>query len=92
MNAPSSTRNSPVKPLVVGRPTEASVEDHEEDRVDRQQLGEPAVGRELARVAALVDHADHEEEPAGDQAVAHHLDHRALDAEQVEARRGPSIT
>ncbi len=25
LNAPSSTRNSPVKPLVVGRPTAASV-------------------------------------------------------------------
>ena len=76
-----------MKPLVVGRPTEASVSDHEEHRVDRQQLGEPAVGLELARVAALVDHADHQEEAAGDQAVADHLDHRALDAEQVEAQQ-----
>ena len=63
-------------------------QDHEEHRVHRQQLGQPAVGRELARVAALVDHADHQEQAGGDQAVAHHLDHRALDADEVEARAG----
>ena len=45
----------------------------------------PAVRRELAGVAALVDHADHQEEAAGDEPVAHHLHHRALDADEVEA-------
>ena len=70
-----------MKPLVVGRPIDGQREDHEEHRVHRQQLGESAVRGELARVAALVDHADHQEEPAGDEAVADHLDHRALDAD-----------
>ena len=36
-------------------------------------------------MAALVDHADHQEQPAGDDAVAHHLDDGALDADQIEA-------
>ena len=46
--APSSTRNSPVKPLVVGSPIDGERQDREEHRIHRQQLRETAVRRELA--------------------------------------------
>ena len=74
-----------MNPLVVGSPIEASVRIMKNTEYTGSDLREPAVGREVARVAALVDHADHEEEAAGVEAVAHHLHDRALDAEQVEA-------
>ena len=67
------------------QPDRGQREHREEHRVDRQDLREAAVGGDVARVAALVDHADHQEEAAGDEPVAHHLHHRALDADQVEA-------
>jgi hypothetical protein len=42
-------------------------------------------------MAALVDHPDHQEEPAGDDAVTHHLHDGTLDAQNIEAHQ-PSIT
>ena len=56
-NAPSSTRNSPVNPLVVGSPMEASDRIMKNTEYTGSDLGEAAVRRELAAVAALVDHA-----------------------------------
>ena len=47
---------------------------------------------EVARVAALVDHPDHQEEAAGDEPVAHHLHDRALDADAGRGSTSPSIT
>jgi len=77
LNAPSSAMNSPVKPLVVAGRSRRG-QDGEEHRVHRQQLGEAAVGRDVARVAALVDHAtmvNSRRRPGR----AHHLNDRALD-------------
>ena len=74
-----------MKPLVVGSPIAASVSSTKNTEYTGISFGQSSVRRELARMAALVDHADEQEEPTGDQAMAHHLDHRALDADQVEA-------
>jgi hypothetical protein len=59
----------------------------EEHRVHRQQLRQAAVGRQFAGVAAFVDHADHQEQAGRHEAVADHLDHRALDAHQLQAQQ-----
>ena len=55
-------------------------EEHEDDGIARHALDQAAVARDLAGVHAVVDHADAEEERAGDDAVAEHLEDRALDA------------
>ena len=57
-------------------------EDEEaEDRgLDRHARGEAAHLRDRPVVGPLVDHADEEEQGAGDQAVVDHLEDRALDA------------
>ena len=48
------------------------------------RFGEAAVAGDLAGVDAVVDHADAEEQRAGDDAVRQHLEQRALDALLVE--------
>ena len=58
----------------------AEGEHHEGERVERHPVHEAAVGGDLAGVQAVVDHADAEEERAGDQAVGDHLEHGALHA------------
>jgi hypothetical protein len=35
-------------------------------------------------VAAFINHSNEQKEAAGNKAMAHHLDHGALDADQVE--------
>ena len=44
------------------------------------RLHQPAIARDLAGVQPVVDHADAEEQRARDDAVAQHLEHRALHA------------
>ena len=66
-----------------GRAGQADIghgEDHEGDRVERHPVDEAAIGGDLAGVHAVVDHADAEEERAGDEPVRDHLEHGALDA------------
>ena len=58
------------------------------DRVDRHHLPQPAEVRDQARVAALVDHADEEEQRAGRDAVVQHRQHRARDALRVQRHTG----
>ena len=79
-NAPMSDRNSPTKPLVPGKPTEASMNTMKHEGVFRHVVGEAAIARDLARVQPVIDDADAEEERGRDDAVAQHLDHRALQA------------
>ena len=59
-------------------------EQHEHQRVGRHPVGQAAVAGDLARVDAVVDHADAQEQRAGDDAVRQHLEQRALDALHVE--------
>ena len=73
-------RNSPTKPEVPGRPTLAMVKTIMADRVERHPLHEAAIGGDLAGVHPVVDHADAEEERAGDDAVRDHQEQGALDA------------
>ena len=80
LKAPSSVRNSPTKPLVPGRPTLAMREHHEARGVERHAVDEPAVGGDLARVHAVVDDADAQEQRGRDEAVRQHLEDRAVDA------------
>ena len=84
--------NSPMKPFVPGTPMLANVDDDEERRVDRHHLGEAAEVVEHARVAAVVDDADEEEERAGRDAVVHHLEDGALRSTLGVAAKRPSIT
>jgi hypothetical protein len=86
---PISVRNSPTKPEVPGRPTLAMVNSMKIERVGRHPVHEAAIGVDLARVHPVVDHADAEEERAGDEAVADHLEDRAVDALLVGPRRCP---
>jgi hypothetical protein len=55
-------------------------DDDEDGRVERHHLREAAELVHHARVAAIVDRADEEEERAGRDAVVHHLEHGALHA------------
>ena len=54
---------------------------------DRRHLLQAAELGDLAGVAALVDHADEEEQGAGGQAVVDHLEHAALEALGGEGER-----
>ena len=62
LKAPLMMRNSPTKEFNPGNPAGRQAEERQERRVDRRELGEPAVVRDFARVGALVDHADAQEE------------------------------
>jgi hypothetical protein len=76
----SRIMNSPTKPA---RPRQADAgqrRDHEQRRVDRHAVGEAAEVGDLARVAALVDHPDQEEQRAGREAVVDHLEIEPLEA------------
>ena len=67
MNAPTSDRNSPTKPLRPGNPADANAKNpNATDRSDRR--GEPAHLRDRPVVGPLVDHADEQEQRPGDQA------------------------
>ena len=55
-------------------------EDHEDDGIFRHVVDQPAIGGDLARVHAVVDDADAQEQRARDEAVRQHLEDRALDA------------
>ena len=79
-NEPRRMRNSPTKPLRPGRPIEVSIDDREDAGQDRRRLLEAVELGDLAGVAALVDHADEEEQRAGGDAVVDHLQDAALDA------------
>jgi hypothetical protein len=61
-----------------GQADVAHGEEHEDQREDRHPDHEPAVGGDVAGVHPVVDHADEEEERAGDEAVADHLEDRAV--------------
>ena len=60
-------------------------EHHEDDGIQRHAVDEPAVGGDLARVHAVVDHADAQEQRGRDDAVRQHLEDRAVDALHGEA-------
>jgi hypothetical protein len=60
-----STRNSPTKPLRPGHADRAEHHDHEHAGEDRGHLLQALQLGDLAGVAALVDHADEEEQRAG---------------------------
>ena len=55
-------------------------EHHEDEGIDRHAVDEAAVGGDLAGVHAVVDDADDKEQRRRDDAVAQHLEDRALDA------------
>ena len=52
-------------------------EHHEGGRVERHAVDQAAIGRDLARMHAVVDHADAEEQRARDDAVREHLEDAA---------------
>ena len=79
-NVPSSTRNSPTKPLRPGRPIDDSITSVNSAGEDRRHLLQALELGDLVGVAALVDEADQEEQGAGDDAVVDHLQHAALEA------------
>ena len=95
-NAPSMVRNSPTKPLRPGMPIDASVMIRNAAVSRGITLLQAAELADQARVPAVRQHADDEEEPAGADAVRQHLVDRALhalhvhraDAEHDEARGG----
>ena len=51
---------------------------HEDEGVGRHAVDEPAIAVDVARVQPVIDDADDEEQRGRDEAVAQHLDHRAL--------------
>ena len=59
------------------------------DGIDRHAVDQPAIGGDLARVHAVVDDADAEEERARDDAVRQHLEDAALHALLRSWRRCP---
>ena len=86
-NVPMRTRNSPTKPLSPGRPIDESITTMKTPAKTGADLLDAAELGDLAGVAALVDHADEEEEGAGGQAVVDHLEHAALQALRATGRR-----
>ena len=82
--APCRMVNSPMKPLSSGRPSGTEHGDHEDGGVNRHDVRQAAVLRDLARVPPLVDHADDQEEHAGRDAVVDLLDDAAGDAVRVQ--------
>ena len=91
-NVPVMTMNSPMKPFVPGEADARQRRDDEERRVDRHRLREAAEVVELARVAAVVDDAEEEEERAGRDAVVDHLEDARPRATPASAAKRPSIT
>ena len=75
-----STRNSPTNPFVPGHADAAERDDREQRREHRHDARDAAVRLDQARVAALVDHADEEEQRARRDAVVDHHHQRALHA------------
>ena len=68
------------------RPRQADIghrEHHERQRVFRHVVHEAAIGRDLARMETVVDHADAQEQRAGNQPVREHLEDAALHALHV---------
>ncbi|MPL74842.1 hypothetical protein SDC9_20661 [bioreactor metagenome] len=55
-------------------------EEHEDQRIARHPHRKPAIGVDLAGVHPVVDHADRKEQRPRDEAVAQHLEDRAVDA------------
>src|SRR3546814_5186647 len=58
---------------------------HEEDRIGRHVLREPAVTIDFARMQPVIDDTDAEEERGRDDTMAEHDDQRALDPLLVES-------
>ena len=79
-NEPSRMRNSPTKPLSPGRPIDDSITTVNTAARIGAAFCRPVQLGDLAGVAALVDHADEEEQGAGRDAVVDHLEHAALEA------------
>ena len=63
-----------------GQPDIGQREHHEHQRVERHAVDEPAIGGDLARVHAVVDDADAEEQRGRHDAVRDHLEDAAGDA------------
>ncbi len=61
------------------------------DRVERHAVDEPAIGRDLARMHAVVDDADAEEQRARDDAMGQHLED-AAGTPCVVAAKMPMVT
>ena len=69
-----------------GQADRAEHHQREDAGQDRRRLLQALEGGDLPGVAAVVDHADEEEEGAGGDAVVDHLQHAALDALGGERR------
>ena len=63
-----------MKPVVPGRPTLAMVKTMKASGIFRHAVDQPAIGGDLARVHAVVDDADAQEQRARDEAVRQHLE------------------
>src|SRR4030095_6338986 len=53
-------------------------------RIDRRSLGDATVVFDFARVRALVDHANAQEQCRGDDSMVDHLENRTLDSTAIE--------
>ena len=71
---------------------DANHEEPQGGRVDRRHLAQAAHLRDRPVVGPLVDHADQQEEGAGDEAVVDHLEDRALEALRRWKLKIPSVT
>ena len=71
-------RNSPTKPLRPGTPIDESITSVNTAAKIGATFCRPLQLGDLAGVAALVDHADEEEQRPGRDAVVDHLQHAAL--------------
>ena len=74
-----------------GQPHIGEREDHEHHGVERHAVDQPAIGGDLARMHAVVDDADAQEQRAGDDAVRDHLEDAAGDALRGGAKM-PMVT
>ena len=77
-NVPASARNSPTKPDRPGRPAEANTKNPNVTAHTGMSAAGAAELRDRPVVGPLVDHADEEEQGAGDQAVVDHLEDRPV--------------
>ena len=96
VNVPISTRNSETNGAVPGSASEARPAKKQHPGQHRHQLAGAAEVADQRRAAPGDQHADHQEQQAGGQAVVDHVEHRAgaglggegedADADEAEVR------
>ena len=81
-----------MKPDGAGQADIGEGEHHEDRRIERHAVDEPAIGGDLAGVHAVVDDADAEEQRARDEAVARSSGRCRRPSPCVVAAKMPMVT